>query len=255
VEFSGVAPGRYELVQGDPPRLSELDATASQQVDPALGAPAVSVSGFLRAAFSSRLPDDSTLPPGSGLPDDITLTLNPPDGAHRLGPLQATVVRGAFSFPLVPAGSWELWAESGGLQLPILSVSVGSRMVAGNRIRVQDRALSLVVRLSQGGPRIEGFVRKGSQGVAGVLVVLVPRNPALLRSQARRDQSDSDGSFSLRDVAPGQYTVVAIQDGWKLDWARPGALAGYLAHGVAVKVTDQSGKPIQLSQPVPAQAP
>jgi hypothetical protein len=76
-----------------------------------------------------------------------------------------------------------------------------------------------------------------------------------LRSQARRDQSDSDGSFSLRDVAPGQYTVVAIQDGWKLDWARPGALAGYLAHGVAVKVTDQSGKPIQLSQPVPAQAP
>ena len=30
----------------------------------------------------------------------------------------------------------------------------------------------------------------------------------------RRDQSDSDGSFALRDVVPGQYTVVAIQDGW-----------------------------------------
>jgi len=47
VEFHGIAPGRYELMQGDPPRISELDATSSQAVDPNAGVPAVTVNGKL----------------------------------------------------------------------------------------------------------------------------------------------------------------------------------------------------------------
>jgi len=35
----------------------------------------------------------------------------------------------------------------------------------------------------------------------------------------RRDQSDSDGIFTLHSVVAGQYTVVAISDGWDLEWA------------------------------------
>jgi len=48
-----------------------------------------------------------------------------------------------------------------------------------------------------------------------------PQDPSLNRGLFRRDQSDSDGSFSLRDAAPGKYTVVAIEDGWELEWAAP----------------------------------
>jgi hypothetical protein len=85
------------------------------------------------------------------------------------------------------------------------------------------------------------------------MVVLVPKNMAAWPALIRRDQSDSDGSFSLRDVIPGSYTVVAIEDGWNLDWARPEVIGRYLRSGIAVTVRDNSGKLVTLSEPVPVQ--
>jgi hypothetical protein len=242
LEFSGVAPGHYKLVQGDPPRIADIEATASQQLEPTLGVPAFSVSGTLRTAS------------GAALPGEITLTLDPLDSVRRLAPLQGTVLKAAFSFPLVPPGSWELQAESPSAQLPILFTAVGGRTLAGNRVTVKNQPLSLVVTFNQNGPRIQGFVRKDGKGVAGAMVVLAPKEPDSPRSRSRRDQTDSDGSFSLRDVAPSQYTVVAIEDGWDLDWARPGALDRFLSRGVTVTVPDKSPKLIDLSAPVPLQA-
>jgi hypothetical protein len=46
---------------------------------------------------------------------------------------------------------------------------------------------------------------------------------------------------------------VAIEDGWKLEWARPEVIDRYLAGGVAVTVTNQSAKRLQLSVPVAVQ--
>jgi uncharacterized surface anchored protein len=241
-EFTGVAPGHYEIVQGDPPRLGELDATASQLIDATFGVPGFSVSGLIRNAS------------GSAAPEDAAATLVPLEGARRQAPLQATAMGGAFRFPTVPQGNWELWIESGGVQLPILSLASAGRLLAGNRVTVKGGALSLVVTLNRGGTRIEGFARKEGKGAAGAMVVLVPKDPNNLRWMVRRDQSDSDGSFSLRDVAPGQYKVVAIEDGWDLDWARTGGLSRYLQQGIDVTVTGSSAKLIQLSAPVPAQA-
>jgi hypothetical protein len=86
------------------------------------------------------------------------------------------------------------------------------------------------------------------------MVLLVPKDFAVFPALARRDQSDSDGSFALRDVAPGQYTVVAIENGWDLDWERPEVISRYLPGGVAVSVTESSGKLVRLSQAVPVQS-
>jgi hypothetical protein len=113
----------------------------------------------------------------------------------------------------------------------------------------------LVATVSQSETRVEGFTRnKNGKGQPGVMMVLVPKEAAAFPSLVRRDQSDSDGSFSLRDVAPGQYTVVAIQDGWELDWARQEVIGRYLSHGVAVTVTEGSGKLLKLSEAVPVQS-
>ena len=43
-----MAPGQYELTQGDPPRVVALDANTSQQVEAGAGIPAVAVSGTLQ---------------------------------------------------------------------------------------------------------------------------------------------------------------------------------------------------------------
>jgi hypothetical protein len=46
----------------------------------------------------------------------------------------------------------------------------------------------------------------------------------------RRDQSDTDGTFSLRDVLPGRYKIVAIENGWDLEWGNTEILKTHLSH-------------------------
>jgi hypothetical protein len=116
----------------------------------------------------------------------------------------------------------------------------------------------VVVTLSQTSARVEGFARDHGKGVSGAMIVLVPTNKAGLPGprfpdRARRDQSNSDGSFSLSDVNPGTYTIVALADAWELDWSRPEVIARYLSAGIPVTVSDNSGKLLQLSQPVPVE--
>jgi len=163
-------------------------------------------------------------------------------------------LHGAFTLQSVPPGLWQLSAEGAGSQFSIASITEGSRTRAGGLISVGDRPLSLIVSVAQGATRVEGFARRDGKGVAGVMVVLVPKDLSALSALVRRDQSDSDGSFGLRDVVPGQYTAVAIDDGWQLDWAEPAVIARYLPGGVAVTVTDNPEKLLTVTQPVPVQS-
>jgi hypothetical protein len=111
----------------------------------------------------------------------------------------------------------------------------------------------MLVTLSDSETRVEGFAQKDGKGFAGAMIVLLPKNPALWKALTRRDQSDSDGSFVLPDVAPGNYTAIAFEEGWALDWTSPEAMARYLPGGTSVTVTEQSGALIRLSSPVPVQ--
>jgi hypothetical protein len=243
-EFAGVAPGHYELTQGDPPRVAEFDvATTNQQIDPNMGSTAVTVSGILQTAN------------GAAMPENPRIFLISLDDAHPHAPLETTGSRGKFSFAAVPPGSWGLWAENSGKSLTITSIFAAGKTHPGNQLTVQDKPIPLVASVSQSETRVEGFARdvKG-KGIAGVMIVLVPKEPSAFSALVRRDQSDSDGSFSLRDVASGEYTVVAIEKGWELDWARPEVISRYLSQGLTVTVTENSGKMLRLSQPVPVQS-
>ncbi|HEV2487963.1 MAG TPA: carboxypeptidase regulatory-like domain-containing protein [Terracidiphilus sp.] len=240
-EFTGMAPGQYEITQGDPPRVVELDANTSQQVEPGAGIPAVAVSGTLQTAT------------GGPLTGEAVVTLEPADSSQGLKPMVSEFNRGSFSISAVPSGKWKLRVEIGRLQAPVISIAVGGRTHSGNLVAVQDRALTMVVKVSAGGTRVEGFANEAGKGKAGVLVLLVPRDAAAFPELVRRDQSNSDGSFAMRDAVPGQYTVVAIEDGWTLDWTRPEVIGRYLPGGIAVTVTDTLDKAIRLSGPVPVQ--
>jgi hypothetical protein len=250
----------------DPPRVVNLDATISQQFDPAAEIPTVAVTGTLQT-YS-----------GSALPGETTVILDSLDPAHRESPIQTACTQSAFRFESVPPGSWQLSAINAGNPLPITAISAGSRANYGAQLTVRDHPLTLVVSIGLGETRVEGFAREtvetgapsdaptlkgtpaptsslGWKGVPGVMIVLVPNTNSRPVWQAliRRDQSNSDGSFSLRDVVPGQYTVVAIQDGWALDWTDPQVLARYLPAGINVTVSGSSGKLVTLSLPVPVQ--
>jgi len=84
---------------------------------------------------------------------------------------------------------------------------------------------------------VDGFALRDDQPFAGAMVVLVPHDPANNTPLFRRDQSDSDGSFTLPNVVPGLYTVIALANGWDLEWSNPAVLQPYLKSGEAVQVT------------------
>jgi hypothetical protein len=73
-----------------------------------------------------------------------------------------------------------------------------------------------------------GRVVKGGAAVAGAMVLLLPEvfeAPGLIR----RDQSDGDGSFSLTDITPGRYVLLAVAANDELEYAKPEAMQGYLS--------------------------
>jgi hypothetical protein len=189
---------------------------------------------------------------GAALPENVTVLLEPVGRSRATIPTNAH--KGKFKFDAVPAGTWSVWASSQGTNMPVVSVGTTDTLVAGNMFTVKDRSLSVVANVSQSLTRVEGFTRKDGKGLAGAMIVLVPRQPSAYKALVRRDQSDSDGSFSLRDVPAGQYMVIAIEDGWKLDWTRRDNLARFIAGGVAVTVGDRPGAVVSLSQPVAVQA-
>jgi hypothetical protein len=258
-EFVGVPPGHYELQQGDPPRIADLNASASQQVLSTAGTPTAAIHVTLRNAN------------GSVLPDKLQLALNWADPAHPRTRIVAACDKDEASFEAVPPGVYELLvlSEDENWLYPVASIAADGQTRPRNKITVSDHPLSLTVTLNPSDTLVEGFVKKAgvpgdrsivagveksSKGLAGVMVVLVPNDPANHLDLFRLDQSDSDGSFALRGVAPGHYTVVAIEDGWGLEWARPEVIGRYLSGGIAVTVTERSGKLVRLSEAVPVES-
>ncbi len=240
-EFGGVAPGHYEISQGDPPRVADLDASTNQLVDAGIGVATGSISGTVRTDA------------GSGLPEQLSLVLESADGAQRTDPIQTNAFRGKFAFPSVLPGEYTLSIQDGSRSLPVASIAESGHVHLGSSLKVRGSSQSIVVTASEGATRLQGFAKKGDKGVAGAMIVLVPRDLAAYRSLVRRDQSDSDGSFALRDVVPGQYTIVALEDAWELNWSDPVVIGRYLPGGVAVTLSDTASKTQSLAVPVPVQ--
>ena len=135
----------------------------------------------------------------------------------------------------VPAGSYEVAiVNSPGAYLK--SISAAGAEVSGRTIEVRPGSpVRLTIHAARGEGEITGTALRDGKPLAGAMIVLVPADPAHNQVLFRRDQSDSDGTFTLSQVVPGAYTVVAIENGWKLEWMKPEVLKNYLPGGTPVQ--------------------
>lgn len=123
----------------------------------------------------------------------------------------------------------------------ITRIVAGNAKVQGSEITLAAGATAkLVFTATRVSATVSGTVMRDEKPFAGALVLLVPENAAHHSELYRRDQSDSDGTFTLPQVAPGHYTAVAVQNGWNLEWGNPDVLRPYLAKGERVTVGDKS---------------
>ncbi len=225
VEYEGVAPGHYSLESrgGDASHAASIDATTDARIDLAQAGAMADVSGKVAMAD------------GEKLPDRLVISLRSSDGRRNAGGEQVDA-DGSFSIHGIPPGSYEVWANAQGGPVAVTQITATGAATEGHMLKVGTQSVGINAMLAEGSANVTGFAKRDGKPAAGVMILLAPKNPGADREMFRRDQSDSDGSFSLRQAVPGEYTVVAIEDGWALDWARPEVLAHYLTKGLKVIV-------------------
>jgi hypothetical protein len=223
MEISGILPGHYDFTlfhpgPGDPTAESTHftgEVTSSTtELTPGDAESEVTVTGKVTSV-------DGKIPSGG-------ITLRPHQGRTYTAMLDKA---GEFDVK-VPPGDYEIVGQIPQMYLAQLTAQDG---VVKNRVLTVKAGSTPKLELiaSKGFGQIDGVAKRGDQPASGIMVLLAPDdNPVLFR----RDQSDSDGSFTLGNVVPGHYRLLAVERGWELEWANRDVLNAFLKKSVPVEV-------------------
>jgi len=242
-ELTGIPAGRYNIRTQGPGGGGQMNG-----VDLIKDGEEVDTS---KAEALSNVKVRVEVPGESSVPKELGVGLR--SGSR---PLVGQMVdsKGETELQNIPAGSYELivWSSRG--RYSIAHVAAEGAEVSGHVLTLTPGASSSVsLRLVAGRVEVRGIVKRSGKGFAGAMVVLVPKDPKGNRDLFRRDQSDLDGTFSLPGVIPGSYTVLAIENGWELDWSQPGVIAAYMKGGRTIEVGTR-GTQMMLPEPVEVQS-
>src|SRR5207302_4452755 len=193
------------------------------------------------------------IPGESALPSRLVVGLRSGRGVPMAG--QVINAKGEAELEQIAPGRYEVLVEGSGKRYSIAHMSAVEAAVSGHTLTLAPGSSpSVTPTLVAGSMVVQGIAKRAGKAFAGAMVVLVPKNREMNRDLFRRDQSDLDGTFVLHAVVPGAYTVVAIENGWDLDWSQPGVIAAYLKRGRTIQVSDQSGRPINVAEPIEVQS-
>lgn len=240
IEVSGIPAGRYDVSlmgQGGKSQISGVDLTTQgQEVDTS------AAEAYSNVKISVQLI-------GGSKPPELIAGLRS-QGRHGIKGSQVDA-NGEGEIQQIPAGQYEVVLFARGRNYSISRVTAEGAEVSGRHVNIAaGSTASISVTATAGSIVVQGVAKRAGKPFAGAMVVLVPKDVEGNRDLFRRDQSDLDGTFSLRDVTPGKYTLVAIENGWDLDWSQAEVIAVYARHGRAMEVTDTPGKPLRLDEPI-----
>lgn len=245
-ELSGVPPGRYTV------RTKNAD---SGQLEQSTGVDLVRDGQELNESRGEMLGSiklSLKMPGEEPLPQQYALGLQ--DSRRRLVAFRQGDPTGQFSFEDLAPGRYAILVGSQTKAYSVVRTSSSLGASSGHDVNVTPgAAVELTATLAAGIVTIEGVVQKKDKKVAGVMVALVPNDPVAHIDLFRRDQSDFDGTFVLRGVIPGSYTIVAVEDAWGLEWLQPSVLARYVQHGQNLTIGELMRGTVTLPDPVEVQ--
>lgn len=245
MEITGIPAGRYNIrlhSQNGSFQMNGIDLTKEgDEIDASKGEAVSTIK------VSAKIAGESTLPPRLG----VALRT----GNRLVSGYQPFDAKGEAELQQVAAGKYEVLVLGGSKPYSITHISAEGAQVSGHTISVPEgSSISVSLTAVGGNTEIQGTVTKAGKGFAGAMVVLVPDKPEVDRNLFRRDQSDLDGTFLLRGVIPGSYTILAIENGWDLDWSQPGVIAAYLKRGRKIEAGVRGGAPLNLADPIEVQS-
>jgi len=232
IEISGLAPGHYVVEIPASTGANEKSNTRGWYRDIDLSGDAdINISespSFATISGIILFPDH--------VPPHVAIQLSDPTTGETLR--SDINQRGEFDFRSdnVRPGRYQIGLETAGGYSLVKLAATGAK-ISGRTIEVGNSANVRISGIAtHGAAQVTGTALREGEPFAGAMIVLVPQDPANNLPLFRRDQSDSDGTFTLANVVPGQYTVLAIANGWDLEWANPTVLQPYLKNAQSVQV-------------------
>jgi hypothetical protein len=281
LEIGGLAPGLYRIQtmeQGGPGRATIVEITANSARNLDLTAAAVTATvnfkidgdpeaqsapiTFVDAANDRNIfrsvgtrgaeggPQRRPQPPGLRQPDSRQMPQRPQQRAS-LSPASASSDHLARTIDL-PPGRYLVY-QGGSNNFFVSGMTLGTKEIPGRLVTIPSGESSLTIHIATGRATVAGVCALGEKPVVGAMVLLVPitlDQPGAI-AEIRRDQTNSDGSYDLDNVIPGQYILVAIDHGWNTNWNDPTTLSHYLSNGIPLDLRGSS----TLKQKITPQTP
>ena len=229
ITIGGLPPGHFVLAftsagKERSSREVEVDISGDADISESEGTRASAVTGVVKLDGSRVLPQRA-----------YVLLRSRTSGAAFGSRISA---KGEFDLqnqPL-PPGTYEVSVFTT-QRATVKTIEATGAKVTGHNIEIANAMpVRLIVTLSQGLGQVAGTARREGQPLPGAMIVLIPEHPENNVPLFRRDQSDSDGTFTLLNVLPGKYTIVAIENGWDLEWSNADTLDRYIKNGTVVNV-------------------
>jgi protocatechuate 3,4-dioxygenase beta subunit len=172
-------------------------------------------------------------------------------GASILTLLQGGAIRpaedGTFSVPRITAGDYKLSVTGLGPTLYVKEARLGQNDAFGvvSITEPFNGSFDIVLRPNPG--QVTGIVSDATQKpVSGVQAVLIPDRNRDRQDLYRTANSDLEGRFTFRGIAPGDYRIFAWEDIEPFSYFDSAVLSQYEAAGKPVRIQESSSETVDV---------
>ncbi len=200
-ELSNIPPGSYELVASSASSSGASSWIIRQVVEVGSSDLELKVSALPKGAFSGKVRFDGEAPAKQPV---MFVSVESEADTDRA----EVAADGTFTVAGLPAGHYTVIPRSPNYTPAYLVGPNGEKLPLAIDIAPGATVQNDIV-WTEGVAVIDGVVEDKGSPAVGAFVVLVPKDTAK-RLNFRADQTDSDGSFRLATIPPGDYFLVAL---------------------------------------------
>lgn len=245
IVIAGLAPGDYVLSSGNQPNTLAQGGTPLHLTGRSTDAELPESPSLVHVRVLLKS-DDGTAIPSSMLVGlfrqnsmDQALRVNSAKGEAKLD---------------VPPGDYYFSLCTGQRHCFIRQILNGDKPLPGNSIHLATGAdPTFTIHFNVGEHTIKGIAQRDGKPTPGAFLLAFPSSELPQVHTFFRNQSDLDGSFDFKGLAPGSYTVLSIDNGWNVEWSREVVLSRYLPAAVTFQIPESAPETVAIPTPVPVQ--